>query len=51
VTGLRANENSGIPLNVRLSGFFNCPSSAVLKGEGIVGTQVGYREITVTLVA
>jgi hypothetical protein len=48
-TGLRLNEAAGIPLNVRLSGI--CPSSGILKGEAIVGTQVGYREITVTLVA
>jgi hypothetical protein len=49
VTGLRVNSASAIPLNVRLTGI--CPSQGTLAGEAIVGTQVGYREITVTLVA
>jgi hypothetical protein len=48
-TSLRSNEAAGIPLNVRLTGI--CPSSGILRGEAIVGTQVGYREITITLVA
>jgi hypothetical protein len=49
-TGLRVNEASRIPLNRVLRGIF-CPSSGTLKGNAIVGTQVGYREITITLVA
>jgi hypothetical protein len=47
-TGLRAEESSLIPKH---EGSFLCPGSGKLKGNGIVGTQVGYREITVTLVA
>jgi hypothetical protein len=47
-TSLRLNETSAIP---KAEGSFLCPASAFTKGEGIVGTQVGYREITVTLVA
>jgi hypothetical protein len=47
-TGLRANETSPIP-KFEGSGF--CPTTGTLRGEAIVGTQVGYREITVTLVA
>jgi hypothetical protein len=49
VTELRVNETSRIPRTVTLSGF--CPNTGVLKGRGIVGTQVGYSPITVTLVA
>jgi hypothetical protein len=49
VTGLRANEAKPIP-KTEPSNFL-CPPSGNLIGTGIVGTQVGYREITVTLVA
>jgi hypothetical protein len=49
VTGVRVNERSTIPLAVRLSGL--CPARSTFIAEGIVGTQVGYRELTVTLVA
>jgi hypothetical protein len=47
-TGLRLNEASSIP---KAEGSFLCPSTIVFRGAGIIGTQVGYREITVTLVA
>ncbi len=46
-TGLRANEAAPIPKH---SGSGLCPSAGHLRGEGIVGTQVGYREIFVRLV-
>jgi hypothetical protein len=49
VTSDRVNETTRIPLNLRLSGV--CPASAILKGEAIIGAQVGYNPITVTLVA
>lgn len=49
-SGLRSNENAGIPLHLRLSGLFNCPNPGHLRGTGIVGDQVTYREITITLV-
>jgi hypothetical protein len=48
VTGDRASETSPIP---KVEGSLFCPNSATLKGTGIVGTQVGYRELTITLVA
>jgi hypothetical protein len=47
-TGLRANENKPIP---KAEGSFLCPGSGKLIGTGIVGDQVTYREITITLVA
>jgi hypothetical protein len=47
-TSLRSNETSRIP---KVEGSFLCPSTGALVGEGIVGKQVGYTEITVTLVA
>jgi hypothetical protein len=47
-TGVRSNEAKRIP---KIEGGLLCPGSAPLVGTGIVGTQVGYREITVTLVA
>lgn len=48
-TGLRANETSAIPQVEGSSGL--CPGSGKLIGTGRVGRQVGYAEITVTLVA
>jgi hypothetical protein len=45
----RINETSRIPRTVTLSGL--CPSTGIFIARGIVGTQVGYSPITVTLVA
>jgi hypothetical protein len=47
-TSMRASETAAVP---KKEGSLFCPASAAFKGTGIVGTQVGYREITVTLVA
>jgi hypothetical protein len=47
-TGLRSNSEASIP---KAEGSFLCPGSGRFLGEGIVGKQVGYSEITVTLVA
>jgi hypothetical protein len=49
LTGDRVNEATRIPLSATLSGL--CPSSSILSGVAIIGAQVGYREVTVTLVA
>jgi hypothetical protein len=49
VTRLKANEEKQIGLFESQSGAL-CPSEGVMKGEGAVGTQVGWREITVRLV-
>lgn len=49
VTALKANEEKRVPLFESQSGAL-CPAEGVLKGEGSVGTQTGWREITVRLV-
>jgi hypothetical protein len=48
VTKLRARAEKSIP---KAEGSFLCPSAGRFIGEGIVGDQITYREITVTLVA
>lgn len=47
-TALRINEAVAIP---EKEGNAFCPSSGRFVGSGIVGTQITYREITITLVA
>jgi hypothetical protein len=44
---VRWSETRRIPL---LEGIFLCPSSIIFKGEGTIGTQSTWREITVRLV-
>jgi hypothetical protein len=49
VTAFRFNEERRISLFESQSGAF-CPSTLLFSGEGTVGTQTGWREITVRLV-